>query len=157
MFNSRFHEQSVFDALPPFLAHFPEYNELGTIGGLEAKSSVIPVGIDGDWLAGGGEQRARATANGEPPLVIWNQRWEYDKNPGQFLDAIRNVATRGTAFRLALFSPRELKQFMGADIRLVQVRIRAMSEVSKALSFYMGKNTPARKDFIVANLISEAG
>ena len=102
VFNSRFHEQSVFDALPPFLAHFPEYNELGTIGGLEAKSSVIPVGIDGDWLAGGGEQRARATANGEPPLVIWNQRWEYDKNPGQFLDAVRHIAARGTAFRLAL-------------------------------------------------------
>ncbi|MCP3961427.1 MAG: type IIA DNA topoisomerase subunit B [bacterium] len=56
---------------------------------------------------------------------------------------------------LGEISPREMKQFMGADIRLVQVRMRAMSEVSKALGFYMGKNTPARKSFIVKNLIAE--
>ncbi len=102
VFNSRFHERSVFDALPPFLAHFPEHKELGSIGDLEAKSSVIPVGIDGDWLAGGAEQGGGTEDNGAPPLVIWNQRWEYDKNPGQFLDTVRQVAARGTEFRLAL-------------------------------------------------------
>ncbi len=56
---------------------------------------------------------------------------------------------------LGEISPREMKQFMGADIRLEQVRMRAMGEVSKALGFYMGKNTPQRKAFIVDNLISE--
>jgi hypothetical protein len=30
-----------------------------------------------------------------------------------------------------------------------------MSEVSKALEFYMGKNTPTRKEFICSNLIYE--
>ena len=44
---------------------------------------------------------------------------------------------------------------MGADIRLEQVRMRAMGEVTKALGFYMGKNTPQRKSFIVDNLIAE--
>lgn len=33
--------------------------------------------------------------------------------------------------------------------------MRAMGEVSKALGFYMGKNTPKRKSFIVDNLIAE--
>ena len=56
---------------------------------------------------------------------------------------------------LGEISPRELKQFMSGDIRLVQVRMRAMGEVSKALGFYMGKNTPQRKSFIVDNLIAE--
>ncbi len=56
---------------------------------------------------------------------------------------------------LGEISPREMKQFMGGNIRLVQVRVKAMSEVSKALGFYMGKNTPERKNFIIDNLISE--
>ena len=56
---------------------------------------------------------------------------------------------------LGEISPRELKQFMGGDIRLVQLQMRALGEVSKALGFYMGKNTPQRKNFIVDNLIAE--
>jgi len=56
---------------------------------------------------------------------------------------------------LGEISPNEFKQFIAAGIRLVPVQIRAMSEVSKALEFYMGKNTPERKGFIVDNLISD--
>jgi len=114
VFNSRFHEQSVFEALPPFLSHFPEHKELDTVGALRHKSSVIPVGIDGDWLAAGARAHDRVMAtdgrpsdhgargNSDPPLVLWNQRWEYDKNPRRFLDAVREVAGRGTEYRLAL-------------------------------------------------------
>ncbi len=57
---------------------------------------------------------------------------------------------------LGEISPNEMKRFMGSDIRLEQVRMRAMGEVSKALGFYMGKNTPKRKSFIVDNLIADA-
>ncbi|MEO1368129.1 MAG: toprim domain-containing protein, partial [Acidobacteriota bacterium] len=57
---------------------------------------------------------------------------------------------------LGEISPNEMKRFIGGEIRLVQVQVRAMGEVSKALEFFMGKNTPARKDFIVENLITEA-
>ena len=56
---------------------------------------------------------------------------------------------------LGEISPKEFGQFIGDDIRLVEVDIESMSEVSKALEFYMGKNTPARKDFICQNLIYE--
>ncbi len=56
---------------------------------------------------------------------------------------------------LGEISPREFKQFMGDRMRLVPVRVKSMSEVSKALDFYMGKNTPDRKAFIVDNLVLE--
>jgi len=46
LFNSRYHLESWFGALPVFLKHFPEYNELGAIEDLRAKSEVLPVGID---------------------------------------------------------------------------------------------------------------
>ncbi|HEX2465006.1 MAG TPA: DNA topoisomerase IV subunit B [Thermoanaerobaculia bacterium] len=57
---------------------------------------------------------------------------------------------------LGEISPGELKQFMGGEtIRLEPVMIKKMSEVSKALDFFMGKNTPERRDFIVDNLITD--
>jgi len=56
---------------------------------------------------------------------------------------------------LGEISPGEFKQFIAEGIRLVQVRIQAVSEVTRALEFYMGKNTPERKEFIADNLISE--
>ncbi len=56
---------------------------------------------------------------------------------------------------LGEISPKEFKQFIGDDSRLLPVRIKAMSEVTKALDFYMGKNTPQRRDFIVENLITD--
>jgi len=70
------------------------------------------------------------------------------------LAEIANAET--TRFKgLGEISPGEFKQFMGEDIRLVPVHVRAMVEVSKALDFYMGKNTPERRSFIVDNLISD--
>ena len=57
---------------------------------------------------------------------------------------------------LGEISPGEFKNFMSEDA-LRPVRIRAMSEVSSALEFFMGKNTPERRSFIVENLITDAG
>ena len=48
-----------------------------------------------------------------------------------------------------------MKRFIGEEMRLVQVQVRKMSEVGRALEFYMGKNTPARKEFIVENLVHD--
>ena len=56
---------------------------------------------------------------------------------------------------LGEISPTEFKRFIGPDIRLVQVQVKAMGEVSKALELFMGKNTPARKELIIENLIHE--
>jgi topoisomerase IV subunit B len=56
---------------------------------------------------------------------------------------------------LGEISPKEFGQFIGKDIRLIPVDVESMAEVHKALEFYMGKNTPTRKDFIVSNLIAD--
>ena len=54
---------------------------------------------------------------------------------------------------LGEISPPEFKQFIGADMRIKQVRIDSLSEVSRVLRFYMGKNTPERKQYIMDHLI----
>lgn len=58
---------------------------------------------------------------------------------------------------LGEISPHEFKQFIAKDIRLLPVLIQNLSDIKPTLEFYMGKNTPARKNFIMQNLVNEDG
>ncbi len=53
---------------------------------------------------------------------------------------------------LGEISPDEFKNFIGEDIRLEPVVIAKDFKIADLLSFYMGKNTPERQDFIIDNL-----
>ena len=53
---------------------------------------------------------------------------------------------------LGEISPSEFKSFIGADIRLDPVVLKRDTTIDDLLSFYMGKNTPKRQDFIINNL-----
>lgn len=56
---------------------------------------------------------------------------------------------------LGEISPNEFKQFISKDIRLIPVTVNAFSDIKSTLEFYMGKNTPERKQFIMRNLVNE--
>jgi topoisomerase-4 subunit B len=53
---------------------------------------------------------------------------------------------------LGEISPEEFGNFIGEDIRLDPIIIKKDTTVKQLLSFYMGKNTPERQEFIVDNL-----
>ena len=64
----------------------------------------------------------------------------------------RSIET--TRFKgLGEISPPEFKQFIGADMRIKPVRLDSLSEVGRVLRFYMGKNTPERKQYIMDHLV----
>jgi glycosyltransferase involved in cell wall biosynthesis len=102
-FNSKFHLDSFFNALPPFLRHYPDYKELNAVDQLIEKTRVIPVGIDLRRL-----DLVPSPPNNtiSPPLIIWNQRLEYDKNPLRFVRALKQIADEGIPFRAALCGER---------------------------------------------------
>ena len=54
---------------------------------------------------------------------------------------------------LGEISPSEFGQFIGEDIRLVKANIKSIKGIGETLEFYMGKNTPERRDFIMKNLV----
>jgi topoisomerase-4 subunit B len=56
---------------------------------------------------------------------------------------------------LGEISPEEFARFIGSDIRLEPVVLSADSSIEKVLSYYMGKNTPERQEFIIDNLVIE--
>src|SRR6185312_12090607 len=54
---------------------------------------------------------------------------------------------------LGEISPGEFKQFIGKEMRVSKVEYAQKTEASGILTFYMGKNTPERKDYIMENLV----
>jgi len=70
------------------------------------------------------------------------------------LEAVRGAET--TRFKgLGEISPHEFAPFISSDMRISSVRIHNLGEVSHCLDFFMGRNTPDRKQFIVDNLSTE--
>lgn len=58
---------------------------------------------------------------------------------------------------LGEISPSEFKRFIGPDIRLTPVHVDNRHAIPLVLQFYMGKNTPERRSYIMNNLVVEEG
>jgi topoisomerase-4 subunit B len=76
-------------------------------------------------------------------------------------DAVKKLSDKKGQIEITRFkglgeiSPSEFKQFIGKDMRLLRVTVNTFSDIKPTLEFYMGKNTPERKNFIMNNLIYE--
>jgi topoisomerase-4 subunit B len=74
-------------------------------------------------------------------------------------DAAREKLKKGveiTRFKgLGEISANEFKQFIDHRIKLIPVTVEAFSDIRSTLQFYMGKNTPERKQFVMNNLVKE--
>ena len=97
-FNSGYHRDVFFDELPRLLGSFPDRTHTSLIETVAARADVLPVGVDLSWTR-------RPRASSMVPLVLWNHRWEHDKDPETFADGVRAVAETHD-FRLALTGER---------------------------------------------------
>ena len=97
-FNSPFNRDSFLDGTEQLLRRMPDRVPKGVRARIAAHSHVLPVPVD---------PVAPAPADRrDPALVVWNHRWEYDKAPEPFAEAVLEVAAHGHDFRLALLGPR---------------------------------------------------
>ncbi len=90
--------------------------------------------------------------NKEKTLYCYTEE-EKDKAIAELKKGIEITRFKG----LGEISPDEFKQFISKEIRLIPVIIQNLCDIKPTLEFYMGKNTPARKTFIMNNLVSENG
>ncbi len=97
-FNSCYHLADWYEALPRLLKHFPDCSHLHMVPEVRTKSAVLPVGCD---LSRFGRTQDRVQEAGVP-LVLWNQRWEYDKDPVTFFRALDVLVERDVPFQVAL-------------------------------------------------------
>ena len=75
-----------------------------------------------------------------------------EKEKSEAIDKL-GVKSEITRFKgLGEISPDEFKYFIGDEIRLDPVMLDDNFSIEDLLSFYMGKNTPKRQEFIINNL-----
>ena len=98
-FNSDYNRRSFLSALPRFLERYPDHQNESTVASITEKSEVLPLGID---LKRFDEYKPKIPSKNSEPLILWNHRWEYDKNPFGFLRAIYALAEKKLPFKLAL-------------------------------------------------------
>jgi topoisomerase-4 subunit B len=68
------------------------------------------------------------------------------------IEALRGKAEITRFKGLGEISPNEFGDFIGDNIRLKPVNLKNVAQIEELLSYYMGKNTPARQEFIISNL-----
>ena len=104
VFNSTYHFKSFHDALPALLRMFPDYTHLNSVRRIRERSEVLHLGIN---LAAHDKHRPEDyqrewQPSSRVPIILWNHRWEYDKNPGAFFRVMNRLDDVGAAFRLIL-------------------------------------------------------
>lgn len=96
-FNSDFHRANFLEALPDFLKRFPDPPPSATVAAIAHRSQVEPLGMDLQRLAGPTTRPANS-----PPVLLWNQRWAFDKNPEGVLNLLTGLETSGLDFHLII-------------------------------------------------------
>lgn len=94
-FNSAFHMQSFLGALPEYISAFPDYRNEQTIEEIKTKSTVLYLGLDLKRFDPFSHLQKKSV-----PTILWNHRWEYDKNPEAFFNVLFRLKEEGITFQL---------------------------------------------------------
>lgn len=95
LFNSLYHKESFISSLGLFLHAFPDYKNLETINEISEKSDILGLGLNLSKF----DPFIRSIQN-KVPCILWNHRWEYDKNPETFFKVLKKCKDEGLLFNL---------------------------------------------------------
>ena len=102
VFNSKYHQDVFFGALETLLGRLPDYADEASVGELRAKSTVLHLGVDGEALESAASKVETPGDSSRPLTILWNHRWEYDKNPEGFYRMVSRLDDMGCSFNLVL-------------------------------------------------------
>lgn len=97
LFNSQFHFNDFMDAASAMIKKMPDFRPVWMLDEIRKKAQVLYPGCRFDNNA-----RADLKKCNDPPLIIWNHRWEYDKKPEVFFKALETLKHKNIAFRLCV-------------------------------------------------------
>ena len=92
-FNSNYHLTSYIDGLKKYLKKMPDFRNMNTIELIDNKSSVLPIGCELN-------KDKRNNKKSNSPIILWNHRWEYDKNPDLFFKILFDLNADNVDFQL---------------------------------------------------------
>lgn len=97
-FNSNYNCTSFFDGAALLFERFPDYNDFSAIARLKPLTRILPVGIQDVFF----ELDQSRPGKSDKPLILWNHRWESDKNPKEFFELLESLSRDGISFELAV-------------------------------------------------------
>ncbi len=95
-FNSRFHLEDFLTAAGRLLRKMPDFLPRNVVDEIRGKAEIFAPPVVFETV-----DRVARAAN-EPATILWCHRWEYDKNPEPFFDALVRLAEVGVDFRLLM-------------------------------------------------------
>lgn len=96
-FNSQYHKELFLAELPNFLNMFPSPQNKQTINQITAKSEVLELGMNLKAF-----DQYKSYPDEKRGVILWNHRWEYDKNPKAFFEALFTLNANGIDFKLVV-------------------------------------------------------
>ncbi len=96
-FNSKSQMNAFYSALESLLNALPDFNGTGNLPRLKSRTAVLPLGISYERPA-----KSQNSSKEDVPLILWSHRWEYDKNPVPFFNALYTLSSEGHDFKLAV-------------------------------------------------------
>ncbi len=101
LFNSNYNQQTFFDGAQQLLKKLPDGIPKQLLAGMSKKSQVLPVPISNDILPIDKNRADKNEPEGSRPLqIVWNHRWEYDKQPEIFFEVMDLLKQQGLSFQL---------------------------------------------------------
>ncbi len=94
-FNSAYNRDEFVAATDILLKKMPDYVPERIADDIKTKSITMPLGMNPALLT-----LPRKLSS--PPAILWNHRWEYDKNPGAFFQTIYELDQQGQDFKLII-------------------------------------------------------
>ena len=105
LFNSAYNKTTYIDGVQSLLTRLPDEIPKDIDKQLLSKSSVIPVPLASDMSI-----VKRSENLSETVQIVWNHRWEFDKQPEVFFSALTQLKNAGYAFKLHILGQSFRKQ-----------------------------------------------
>jgi glycosyltransferase involved in cell wall biosynthesis len=99
-FNSAYHMESFLTDLDALLAACPDHAPAVLAYEIAQKSAIVPLGVDLEGLDAALDAQADPAPRTGPLTLLWNHRWEHDKNPEAFFGACDRLTAAGAEFRV---------------------------------------------------------
>ena len=96
-FNSAYNLETFLEGIDKLLKHSYDMKLKNAPDLIRERSRVLPPGIDFAAI-----DAAKGPERDGPPVVVWNHRWEHDKNPEVFFNALLRLDREGIDFRLVV-------------------------------------------------------
>jgi len=97
-FNSQYNLDSFLAGCKELLAKMPDMSLPGYEEAIRAKATILHPGLDFSEIDACPEERQ----TGRPSVLVWNHRWEHDKNPELFFNTLYGLAEQGVPVGLVV-------------------------------------------------------